>query len=78
MLKLLMIREQIKKIYGKTPYEIINERKIKAAKELLGNSSYTINEIADILGYNDASYFSKVFKKTVGVSPLRYRSGFTV
>lgn len=47
--------------------------KIKEAKYLLENSSYQVKEIAYRTGYEDYTYFCKVFKKTVGVSPLEYR-----
>lgn len=44
------------------------------AKYLLSNPNYRIGEIAAKLGYADASYFGRVFKKTVGMSPRQYRN----
>lgn len=43
------------------------------AKQLLINSGYNINEISDKVGYSDSSYFSRLFKKTVGIKPSEYR-----
>ena len=46
---------------------------MKKAKEMLRSSDCNINEIADVLGYSDARYFSKTFKKEVGIKPTDYR-----
>jgi AraC family transcriptional regulator, L-rhamnose operon regulatory protein RhaS len=45
------------------------QAKIKLAEKLLKQNRYTINEIADRLGFNDASHFNKIFKKYKLVSP---------
>ncbi|MBC7328558.1 AraC family transcriptional regulator [bacterium] len=41
--------------------------------KLLENSSLSIIEIALNVGYSDPAYFSKIFRKTVGISPIEYR-----
>lgn len=46
--------------------------KLEMAKQMLRNPSYQIDFIAKKLGYSDASYFSKVFKKKEGMSPTKY------
>ena len=43
------------------------------AKELLRISSKSIKEISMEVGYSDANYFSRTFKKNVGVSPTEYK-----
>lgn len=43
------------------------------AKEMLRDLQYNISEIADYLGYKEARYFSKFFKKYTGVKPSNYR-----
>lgn len=55
---------------GFTDY--INQRKVEAAKDLMKNGTLRIYEISDILGFESAFYFSRVFKKVVGVSPRDY------
>ena len=40
---------------------------------MLRGNEMNINETADALGYTDARYFSKVFKKEIGVKPTDYR-----
>lgn len=54
--------------------EIIETRKLIEAKNLLISTDKTIAEIAYELGYNENSYFSKVFKKKAGQSPGEFRS----
>lgn len=50
--------------------------RIEKAKELLSNDLDTsIKEICFKVGYNDPKYFSKVFKKYTGISPIEYREG---
>jgi len=55
-------------------YFLIRER-IRKAKELLANKTLTIAEIALAVGYNDHSYFTRLFKKETGVTPSELRSG---
>ena len=47
--------------------------RIDKAKELLLNTDETIKAIADHVGYKDVRYFSKLFMKTVGLTPNEYR-----
>ena len=62
-----------KRYTGKTPQQYIMDIRINKAKELLYSSSFCCNEIAQSIGYADSLYFSRIFKQTVGVSPLAYR-----
>ena len=58
---------------GETFSEYLNRIRIRAATRLLKNSGLTINEIACQTGYSDAVYFSKVFKRLMGMSPRAYK-----
>lgn len=58
---------------GFTPAKYITSVRISNAQGLLENRSYTVNEIAHMVGYDDALYFSRTFKKHVGYSPKEYR-----
>ena len=49
--------------------------RIKQAKHLLKTEDLTIEEIAWIIGYDDPSYFARVFKKETGSTPSHYRDG---
>lgn len=53
--------------------DYITRLRIEKAKLLLHNPQLKINEIAELVGYRDEKYFSKVFKKIVGRSPNQYR-----
>ncbi len=62
-----------KKERGETITEYINRIRVEKSRELLKNPSLSLAEIADMAGYNDQSYFTKVFTKATGVSPGKYR-----
>lgn len=58
---------------GQNFIEYVTLFRIKKACELLSNSDMNINEIADSLGFPDARYFSKLFRKKMGLKPTEYR-----
>lgn len=62
-----------KRHYGKTPWRCITEHRMAYAKELLATSALTVGGIAERCGYENVYYFSNVFKKETGLSPLNYR-----
>ena len=69
-------RRHFKAFFGVSPYDYIINQRITKAKELLQNNKYTVNEVSELAGFTDPSYFSKAFKITCGVSPSKYRSSF--
>jgi two-component system, response regulator YesN len=48
--------------------------RLKKAKELLETTARSIKEISAVTGFSDPNYFSLVFKKNTGISPVQYRS----
>lgn len=58
---------------GITPGEFILNAKMEKAKSLLRETLSPISEIAHLCGFSDASYFSRLFKKREGLSPLAFR-----
>ena len=58
---------------GETIGEALLRVRMDAAKKLLKNTSLFISEIALETGYTDISYFSRIFKRTAGMSPAEYR-----
>lgn len=63
----------IKKQTGFSVQQHVMQHKIKAAEKLLKQSNYNINEIADQLGFNDASHFNKIFKSYTNTAPSAFR-----
>ena len=62
-----------KKETGQTFKEYINNKRIQTAKQLLKNTNLTVTEIAIQTGYNNVTYFNRIFKKAKGVTPTAYR-----
>ncbi|MFT7008879.1 MAG: AraC-like DNA-binding protein [Colwellia sp.] len=59
--------------FGRSPVQQVIYLRIERAKYLLLHSSWSIDQIANHVGYNDIFSFSKRFKKSVGNSPSQYR-----
>jgi len=57
-----------------SPAHYMRERKMKAAKQLLGKSYLSVKQIAAQTGSGDRSHFSRDFKKLNGQSPSRFRA----
>ncbi|WP_284645855.1 AraC family transcriptional regulator [Paenibacillus silviterrae] len=62
-----------KKYYGVAPLEYMHRTRITKAEELLLTSDAKIESIAGELGYCDAAYFNRMFKKLTGMTPSAYR-----
>ncbi|MBE7048743.1 MAG: helix-turn-helix domain-containing protein [Ruminococcaceae bacterium] len=58
---------------GKTFTQFVNNIRIEKAKELLTNPSIPIHEISSMIGYEDRSYFGKIFRQLTQTTPKRYR-----
>lgn len=65
--------KKFKNTFGETPIEYLNAERIKFAKKMIRNSNKQIVEIASLAGFNSSSYFNRIFKKTVGITPNQYR-----
>ena len=67
------ISHMFKSSSGMTIRAYANLLKLEDAKKLLSETDLSITEIALDTGFNDVSYFIKLFKKQFGISPLKYR-----
>ena len=67
------LRHLFKMLRGKSLVRYLNEIRIGQAKPLLAHSRVPIKQIATLCGFRDEYYFSTVFRKFVGLSPLQYR-----
>ena len=61
---------------GVPPRQYIQDLRIRNAQVLLETTDGTIGEIARIVGYENQLYFSRIFRKSKGVSPAKYRKIF--
>jgi AraC-like DNA-binding protein len=62
------------KFVGISPIDYLIQHRMKRAEELLTTSRCTIGEIAASVGYGDAHYFSRLYKKHTGLSPTEFRN----
>lgn len=72
MSKFHFIRE-FKRAVGVTPWRYVLGRRVSRAKELLASTDLAVKQIAYRLGYDDANYFSRLFRQETGVSASEYR-----
>ena len=70
------LNEITKSSVGKTASELINEHIVLEAKRYLLATTNQVKDIADLLGYEDFSYFIRFFKKHTGYSPEAFRHNF--
>ncbi len=67
------LRKLFKKETGVTPHEYLTAMRMQTAEKLLaGDKLYNVAEISEMCGFSEPLYFSRMFKKTYGVSPLYY------
>jgi AraC-like DNA-binding protein len=67
------LNEQVKRHIGMTPGGFIKKAAIAEAKRLIANTNMSMGEIAATLGFNDGSYFCRLFKSDMGMSPMKFR-----
>jgi AraC-like DNA-binding protein len=64
----------LKKQTGHTFRELLQKRKLEQAAYLLSNTTLTTARIMEAIGYDNSSYFHRLFRAQYGVSPKKYRS----
>jgi signal transduction histidine kinase/AraC-like DNA-binding protein/ABC-type sugar transport system substrate-binding protein/ActR/RegA family two-component response regulator len=62
-----------RKELGVTPIAYLNRYRVHQARQLLTDTSKSVTEIALEVGFSDSGYFSRVFRREVGLSPEAYR-----
>ena len=67
------LTKEFKKAYGVTISKYIISRRINYAKRLLRFTEKPIDEISEICGFYDTSYFNKQFKASEDITPFKYR-----
>lgn len=69
------LNKAVRSTTGKSPTRWIDEALVLEAKVLLQQPDLSVGEIAAGLGFSDPSYFSRLFRKQEGISPLEFRRG---
>jgi AraC-like DNA-binding protein len=64
----------LKKETGKTFTDLVTERRMEKAQELLAHTTLRISEIAEAVGFEDEAYFARRFKQCFNLAPRDYRS----
>jgi AraC-like DNA-binding protein len=59
--------------YQTTFRDYLTDYRLKQSKRLLGNRNVPITDVAAMSGFNDPSYFARLFKRRLGASPTTYR-----
>lgn len=67
------ISRTFREVTGYTLREYLNLHRIRAAKQLLEETSFPVEEVSSRVGYHSSVYFEKIFKKYMGLPPLQYR-----
>lgn len=73
MLSRTIFYRKLKSIIGLTPVDFIREIRIKRSVQLIDSGAYNFSQIAYMTGFNDPKYFSKCFKKVIGITPSEYK-----
>lgn len=67
------LSREIKRRTGRTYTELLQERRLQQAAWLLMNTKQKVSDIALAVGYENASYFHRIFQKRFSLSPKKYR-----
>ncbi|MEK4046669.1 response regulator [Paenibacillus sp. FSL H8-0048] len=67
------VSRKFKQVTGENLSDYLTGLRVEKAKTLLQNTNLRLSQIAELVGYEDEKYFSRVFKKTAGLTPREYR-----
>lgn len=70
------LSKNIKKVTNKTFKDLLQEKRLREAKDLLLNADIPISTIVERVGYDNISYFYRIFKNKYGLTPKQYREQF--
>jgi transcriptional regulator GlxA family with amidase domain len=70
-------KRRFQRAVGMSPLEYVHGLRLEAAKQLLETSDETLDKLAERVGYEDATFFSRLFRRKVGLTPALYRRRFS-
>jgi AraC-like DNA-binding protein len=62
-----------RRLTGSTGFDLVQRRLALEARRRLLNAGESVSMIANVLGFKDSAYFSRFFRRHIGVSPLEFR-----
>ena len=65
------------KYTGLSPIQYLNERRLETACRLLKETDYSVSDISSQTGFSSQSYFTQIFRKKYGITPIKYRQNST-
>lgn len=69
-------KRRFKQATGYAPIDYVQTLRIEEAKQLLETSDTLVDEVGTLVGYEDPTFFRRLFKRSTGVTPSRYRQRF--
>jgi len=69
-----LLSRLVKRSTGYTYKELLQRKRFQKAVELLGNTTLSVNDIISAVGYDNTSYFHKIFREKYNMSPRQYRT----
>lgn len=69
------LSREIKKLTGKNYTELVQEKRLNQAAYLLKNTSMSVMDVGLLVGYDNLSYFHRLFQKHYGMTPRKFRVG---
>jgi transcriptional regulator GlxA family with amidase domain len=69
-------KRRFQKAVGMTPLEYVHALRLEDAKALLETTEQPLHELAEKVGYDDATFFSRLFRRKIGLTPAEYRRRF--
>lgn len=67
---------RFKQATGLTPMEYVHTLRLEEAKHLLETGNAAVETVAEEVGYEDAAFFGRLFRRKVGLTPMQYRKRF--
>ena len=68
------LTEVVKAVTGRTPGQLIRQARVLEARRLLGGTDLSVGQISRLLGFEDAAYFCRFFRRETGTTPGRFRA----
>ena len=69
-------KRRFQKAVGMSPLEYVHALRLETAKHLLETTDETLEKLAGRVGYEDATFFSRLFRRKIGLTPAEYRRRF--